>query len=80
MPAAAAQLGLVGCVQHHGSALGGRAHEERLVLVVPVHDELGGREPRRPRERELPGRGDVGADPSSRKRRSSATLGNAFVP
>ncbi len=59
---ASRQPRLVGRVEHHGGTLGGRGREKRLVLVVPVHDELRAREPRLACERELAGRGDVGPD------------------
>ena len=53
---------LVGRVEHDGSVLLCGAAEQRVVLVVPVHDELAPREPGAARERELARRRDVGAD------------------
>ena len=56
-------LRLVGRVEDDRRTLRGCLAEERLVLVVAVDDDLVAAEPGRARERELAGRGDVGADP-----------------
>ena len=53
---------LVGRVDDDGAPLLRRFPQERLVLVVAVHDELRARETGRAGERELARRGDVGAD------------------
>ena len=81
------ERGLVGRVEHDGSVLVGGLAEQRVVLVVPVHDELGSREPGAARERELarrpprrrrrPRRGAVAAPrrwerPSFRRRHAPA--------
>ena len=56
------ERGLVGRVEHDRRVVFGGVAEQRVVLVVPVHDELGSGEPGAARERELARRGDVGAD------------------
>ncbi len=53
---------LVGCVEHDRRVFFGGVAEQRVVLVVPVHDDLGSGEPGAARERELARRGHVGAD------------------
>ena len=57
------ERGLVGRVEHDGSARGRRLAEELAVLVVPVDDELVAGEARGVGEGELAGRGHVRADP-----------------
>ena len=52
----------VGRVENDGGALASRLAQERLVLVVPVDDDLVARQPGGSRERELARRGDVGAE------------------
>ena len=56
------EAGLVGRVEHDRRVLVGGVAEQRVVLVVPVHDDLGSGEPGAARERELACRGHVGAD------------------
>ena len=56
------ECGLVGRVEHDWRVFFCGVAEQRVVLVVPVHHDLGSGEPGAARERELARRGHVGAD------------------
>ncbi len=57
-------LDLVERVDHHEPCAGlGRGAQLLVALVVAVHDEPLAGDSRRPRERQLPERRDVGAEP-----------------
>ena len=71
-PAAAASAASSGASSTTAAPSAAAAREERLVLVVPVHDELVAGETRRAGERELAGRCDVGARSLLRERGGAA--------
>ena len=79
-PGRGCQLGLVGCVEDDRRALGGCLAEERLVLVVAVHDDLVAREAGGAGERELAGRGDVGADALLAQQAQHGDVGERLRP
>ena len=79
-PGARRERRLVRRVQDDGGAFGRRSPEERLVLVVAVHDDLVAGHPGRAGELELAADATSAPIPSSRSSRISATFANALVP
>ena len=74
------ERGFVGRVEDDGRAFGGRVAEERLALVVPVHDDLVSAVAGRPRERELTGRGDIGSDSLLTEEAEHGDVGEGLRP
>ena len=79
-PAAAASSASSGASSTTAAPSAAASRQERLVLVVPVHDELGAGEAGGARERELARGSDVGPDPLRAQQPQHRDVGEGLRP